>query len=297
MIVKPMLAETGDTASLNRKDWLYEDKLDGVRCIAYLDGTTQLQSRSGSVITRQFPELAELHRQAVKPCILDGEIISLSFNAIQHRIHQEHPLCIRIAQKQYPAVFNAFDILYVAHQSIEAKPLVERKAILSTIFTPTFYGRVVPYQTAYGVDLLEQAKRNHQEGIMAKALYGRYLEGMRCPTWLKVKNFQEGVYCICGVTQGENDRSQTFGSLILGEVRNGKLEYVGNVGSGFSQVELRMMLQVLQSYLGECPFGGIPQVGREVQFWTHPELRCEVRYLELSPEGKLRFPTFRQVVK
>lgn len=132
---------------------------------------------------------------------------------------------------------------------------------------------------------------------MAKALYGHYLEGKRCPTWLKVKNFQEGVYCICGITQGENDRGSTFGSLILGEVRDGKLQYVGNVGSGFSQAKLTMLLQVLRDYQGECPFGDEVKIGRGIRFWTRPELKCEVRYLELSPDGKLRFPVFRKVAK
>ena len=97
MVVKPMLAETGKATDLDRKDWIYEQKLDGVRCIAILDSQTKLQARSGSAITPKFPELAELHKQVSKPCILDGEIIGMDFNAIQHRIHQEKPLAIRIA--------------------------------------------------------------------------------------------------------------------------------------------------------------------------------------------------------
>ena len=62
--IKPMLAETGKVSALDHKDWLFEQKLDGVRCIAHLTPTlerTALQSRSGQDITQKFPELAELH--------------------------------------------------------------------------------------------------------------------------------------------------------------------------------------------------------------------------------------------
>jgi len=83
VIVSPMLAETGTGSDLKRKDLLFETKLDGVRCIAHLTPLgTRLQGRRGSDITKQFPELAELHRQVKKPCILDGELTSMTFNAI-----------------------------------------------------------------------------------------------------------------------------------------------------------------------------------------------------------------------
>jgi len=302
--IKPMLAETGSGTDLNRKDWLYEQKLDGVRCIAILDRQTLLQGRSGSDITHKFPELKELHKQVTKPCILDGEIVGLDFNAIQHRIHQEKPLGIRIAQTQYPAIYFVFDILYLEGESVKAKPLIERKAILNSVFAQNYNGRFLSWQTGYGQSLFDQAKEQSLEGIMAKYMYSPYLEGKRSDSWLKVKNFKEATYLICGVTEGENERADTFGSVILGEVQDyatfpfeiGKLRYVGNVGSGFSQDQLKMLLYLLEPMKGLCPFDRA-DVDRPVKFWTRPELACEVRYLELSPDGKLRFPTFRKLVK
>jgi ATP-dependent DNA ligase len=53
--IKPMLAEIGKTKDLDRKDWIYEQKLDGARCIAILDSQTKLQARRGSDITHKFP--------------------------------------------------------------------------------------------------------------------------------------------------------------------------------------------------------------------------------------------------
>jgi DNA ligase D-like protein (predicted ligase) len=292
-----MLAEIGKTKDLDRKDWIYEQKLDGVRCIALLDTNTLLQARSGADITHKFPELATLHKQVSKPCILDGEIIGRDFNAIQHRIHQEKPLAIRIAQTQYPAIYCVFDIIYLDGESLKAKPLIERKAILNSVFAQSYYARFLAWQTGYGQSLFDQAKEKSLEGIMAKYMYSPYLEGKRSDNWLKVKNFKEATYYICGLTEGENERGSTFGSLILGEEVDGKLAYVGNVGSGFNQDQLRMLLYLLEPIREASPLFSQADVDRPVKFWTRPELKCEVRYLELSPDGKLRFPTFRKLVK
>jgi len=294
-MIKPMLAETGNLKDLDRKDFIYEQKLDGVRCIAILDRQTLLQARSGSDITHKFPELKELYKHVAKPCILDGEIVGRDFNAIQHRIHQEKPLGIRVAQTQYPVIYFVFDILYLDGESIKAKPLIERKAILNSVFAQSYYARFLSWQTG-GQSLFDQAKEKSLEGLMAKHMYSPYLEGKRSDSWLKVKNFKEATYYICGLTEGENERSSTFGSVILGEKVDGKLVYVGNCGSGFSQDQLKMLLFLLEPMKGVCPFDQA-DIDRPVKFWTRPELKCEVRYLELSPDGKLRFPTFRKLVK
>jgi len=296
--IRPMLAETGKATDLDRKNWLYEQKLDGVRCIAVLNDQTKLQARSGADITHKFPELQGIHKQVSKPCILDGEIIGRDFNAIQHRIHQEKPLAIRIAQTQYPTIYCVFDILYLDQDSVKLKPLIERKAVLNAVFAQDYYARFLAWQTGYGQSLFDEAKERELEGVMAKYMYSPYYEGKRSDSWLKIKNFKEAVFYICGVTEGENDRNSTFGSLILGERDNGgEVVYVGNVGSGFSQDQLRMMLHLLEPIREAMPLFRPADVDRPVKFWVRPELQCEVRYLELSPDGKLRFPTFRRLVK
>lgn len=300
MIAKPMLAQIGNAVHLNRKDFIYEQKLDGVRCIAFVNPNlekAQLQARSGNDITKKFPELAELHKQVTKPCILDGEIVGRDFNAIQHRIHQEKPLSIRIAQTQYPAIYFVFDILYLDYDSVKAKSLIERKATLNSVFAQDYYARMLGWQTGNGKSLFDETVERELEGIMAKYMYAPYVEGKRCDSWLKVKNFKEATYYICGLTEGENERATTFGSVILGEQINGGMVYVGNVGSGFSQDQLRMLLYLLEFMKGECPFNDGIKLDRPVKFWTRPELKCEVRYLEQTDGGMLRFPTFRKLVK
>lgn len=295
--IQPMLAATGTATDLDRKNWIYEQKLDGVRCVAILDSKTELRSRTGTIITPRFPELIELHRQAGKSCVLDGEIAGKDFNAIQHRIHLQNPFKIRIARTQFPIIYYVFDILYVDGESVKAQPLIERKAILNDIFVPASSAELLKWSDS-GEDLFDQAKSEGLEGIMGKDMYAAYLEGKRSDGWLKLKNFKEATYYICGVTKGENDRSDTFGSLILADRIDGKLTYVGNVGSGFTHSQLRGILDLLNLYKGECPFEEKTDIDRPVKFWTRPELKCEVRYLHMPdvPNGKLRFPTFRKLV-
>ena len=288
--MKPMLAQTA-REPFDHKDWLFELKLDGVRCIAHLDRDTRLQARSGQDITDQFPELHDLHRQVIKPCILDGEIICATFNQVQHRIHRTKPLDIRVASRLYPARFFAFDLLKVNGENLMPCVQIARKAALTAVMDEGPVGLILPWRDE-GIALFREVQSQHQEGIMAKLKSAPYIEGKRVDWWLKIKNFQEGNFYICGLTEGENDRKSTFGSLILGELKDGKLVYVGNVGSGFDQQQLRELAAYFNTLKGDCPFEQV-DVGRPVKFWTKPTSQCEVRFLEWGKDGKLRFPSFR----
>jgi len=289
--IKPMLAQTAKEP-FDHKDWLFELKLDGVRCIAYLGRDTRLQARSGQDITAQFPELQELQRQVTKPCILDGEIACATFNQVQRRIHKTKVLDIRVASKLYPARFFAFDILNLDGKSLMPLAHVARKEALRTVMAESPIGLVLPWRDGEGIALFREVQTNRQEGVMAKLKSAPYAEGRRVDWWLKIKNFREGTFYVCGLTEGEGERAPTFGSLILGELRDGRWVYVGNVGSGFDQRQLVELTAYFGYLKGECTFGQA-DVGRPVKFWTRPVARCEVRFLEWGKDGKLRFPTFR----
>ena len=295
-MIEPMLAESTQEP-FNSEAWLFEPKLDGVRCIAYLTGETKLQARSGADISHKFPELASLHEQAIKPCVLDGEIVCGSFHRIQHRIHREKALDIRAAARSIPATFYGFDILYIEGWAQAPRPLLERKLALTLHFEGDERGRVLGFQNRDGVSLFAKAKEAGFEGIMAKRLTSTYQEGRRSPDWLKIKAFQEGRFLICGVIEGENERARTFGSLVLGKEAERGLEYVGNVGSGFSEAMLQSLLPILEGLKqADSPFPHPVKLDRGLKFWIKPFVWCEVRYLEVGSDGKLRFPTFRKLV-
>jgi len=289
-MIKPMLAETAQEP-FDGVEWLFELKLDGVRAIAVLDGDTKLYARSGASITHKFPELAGMHRQASKLCILDGEIVasSLKFEDIQRRIHKEKALDIRIASRRSPVIYYAFDILYLDRASQMGLRLIDRKLKLHSHFVGDCSARTLGFQQRDGVSLFNKVREAGLEGIMAKEIASDYVEGKRSPSWLKVKAFQEDTFEIHGLTRGENARSNTFASLILG--KGGK--YVGCVGSGFDETTLRVCLEKLSPLkTDKCQLEGLA-VDREVLFFTEPKLSCEVRYLGYGSDGHLRFPSFR----
>ena len=115
-------------------DYIYELKLDGVRCIAYLDPNagTELRNKRNINVTATYPELGEIHKQVKKRCILDGAVLIIKdgkpdFSEMQRRALMGDPFKIRLAANSLPVCFTAFDILYLDKEPLIQKPLMERK--------------------------------------------------------------------------------------------------------------------------------------------------------------------------
>src|SRR3954471_24189188 len=99
------------------KNWQYEPKWDGFRCLAFRDGDeVELRSKAGKPLGRYFPDVVEAIRAVrAKRFILDGEIgvpvgDSLSFEEMQLRLHPAASRVQKLAAA-HPAVFVAFDLL------------------------------------------------------------------------------------------------------------------------------------------------------------------------------------------
>lgn len=293
-MIKPMKAETAK-GPFDSDSFIFEEKLDGARCIAYVGGGVRLQSRSGSDLTPKFPELAELGKQVSKPCILDGELVCDSFNSLQHRVHKQKSLDIKIAAKEYPAAYYVFDILNLDGTNTMPQALIRRKELLSLTFSTGEKARLLGFVYDQGIGLFERITADGGEGIMAKSIHSPYLEGKRSTSWLKIKAFQEDTFVICGLLRGENERDKTFGSLVLGKPDNGRLDYIGCAGSGLTEGMLKHILQVVVP--GRCPFAVVPRLDKEVLTWVIPQLLCEVRFMGLGSNGHLRFPSFRKLLR
>mgnify|MGYP003298809079 CR=1 FL=1 len=114
--IKPMLIGA-EGAAFDSEDYLYELKLDGERCIAYLDPErTDLRNKRNIKI---LPELSEIHKQVNCRCILDGELTVIhdrkpDLFLIQKRSMMSNPMKIELEFQRHPACFTAFDILYYA---------------------------------------------------------------------------------------------------------------------------------------------------------------------------------------
>ena len=280
-------------------DWLFEIKWDGVRAIAFVENEeVRLQARSGLRCERQYPELAVIHHHlATGAAVLDGEIAVLDpkgvsrFHLIQPRIANSDPNSIAHLVRSTPVVYFVFDVLYLDGYDLRGVALAQRRELLEKVLTP---GPVVRVSEAFpaeaGEALLEAARENGLEGIIAKHAPSAY-ESRRSHEWLKIKLNTEQEFTIGGFTEPQGDR-EYFGALVLGVYEDGKLRWVGNVGTGFDQKLLASLHARLEPLITkECPFAERPRPDRGMT-WVSPELVCQVKYLNWTTEGRLRAPVF-----
>jgi len=223
--------------------------------------------------------------------VLDGEIVGDNFNAVQHRVHRERELDIKIAASVYPCVFEIFDILQVNGEDLTKRPLLERKEILAEALDGERI-QFVPFVAEKGTVLFEQIKKEGGEGIIAKRKLSTYQVGKRSPDWLKIKTFKEAEFYVAGLLEGE----RALASLILAEKVDGKWVYRGEVGSGISDCQAKIIREVLSRIRGDCPFERKPSLDRKLLFWIRPIIKCEVKFLEMTGEGKLRHPSFKRFI-
>jgi ATP-dependent DNA ligase len=130
------------------------------------------------------------------------------------------------------------------------------------------------------------------EGVVAKKRSSVYVPGLRSSDWLKVKGQEAGEFVIAGYTPGKGARSPAFGSLQLGRLSDGKLEYGGRVGGGFDDKTLQQVYQHVRALKKiKKPFDvTVPDESKTV--WVEPKLHCEVRYASLTKAGIPRAPVF-----
>ena len=293
--VTPMMASLADRPPSGEK-WLYEIKWDGVRAICFIeDGRLRIFSRTGNRAEQQYPELTVLpHHIDAESAILDGEIAVLDaqgrsgFNLIQPRISVTDPNTIAHLARKTPATLFLFDLIYLNGYDLRAVPLLERKRTLESILKPTERFRFSQHFAAKGNEMLEAARQAGLEGVIAKLADSKY-EERRSQNWIKVKATNQQEFTICGFTHGER---AYFSSLVLGLHERGKLVHVGQVGTGFNDKTLADVFARLKPLItNKSPFGKTAKMLRQVT-WVKPELVCEVKYLEFTPDGQLRAPVF-----
>src|ERR1022692_1244261 len=295
--IEPMMAMLADGVPRG-EDWLFEVKWDGVRAIAFLDNEeVRLQSRSGLRCERQYPELAVMpHHIAASRAVIDGEIAVLDakgvsqFHLIQPRIANTDPNTIAHLVRSTPVIYFAFDLLYLDGYDLRGVALDKRRELLHQVLTPGPAIRLSDVFPGAGEELLEAARENGLEGIVAKHAGSTY-ESRRSREWLKIKIVGEQEFVIGGFTEPQGDRDY-FGALVLGVHQDGGLRWVGNVGTGFDQKLLAGLHARLQPLIvPECPFAERPKPDRGIT-WVKPDLVCQVKYANWTPDDRLRAPVF-----
>jgi bifunctional non-homologous end joining protein LigD len=291
--MKAMLAEAPPAG----KGWLYEIKWDGVRALGYVrNRAAEFYSRKGERVTSQYPELAGLAKfLRAESAIVDGEIAAVDekgrphFQLLQPRIMASSKAAIAEAAANTPVTYYVFDLLEHNGIDLRNKPLIERKKLLKSILSNDERFRYSEHFEDRGEELLAQAREAGLEGIMAKRADSRY-ESKRSSAWLKIKLVQQQEFVICGYTKGERE---TFASLMLGVFHKGKLEYCGNVGTGFNEESLNAIHKKLQPLIvPKSPFSNLKLPANKRVTWVKPELVCEVKFSQWTNDWHLRAPVF-----
>ena len=290
--VTPMLA--GSHHPFSDADWIFEVKWDGTRAVCFINKKVKFINRRHTDITHRYPELHAIRKNiGASSCILDGEIVVLkkglpSFNDLQKR-EIDNPLKINILSKKIPAVYIAFDIMALNGKDITKEPLLARKAYLRKIITDSSHIMVSPYIKGKGKEYFEAATKKGFEGVMAKHIHSLYYPGIRSAFWLKIKKTNTQDCVIGGFTEGEGARNPYFGALLLGV--NQPLEFIGKVGTGFSDEDLKSITPLLTKIeIQENPF--MQKISRSNTHFVNPLYVCEVKYLEVTRSKKLRAPVF-----
>ncbi len=294
MAIALMLATLTDRRDFG-DDWLLERKFDGERCVARKDGDeVRLESRTAKDLTGTYPEVrAAVAGQPDRQLLLDGEVVAFdgeqtSFSRLQQRLGIRNPSPERVAA--YPVVFCVFDVLEVDGDDLRERPLLERRARLTSALRP---GAALQLSEAWRDDSqrrFEQACRAGWEGLIAKRGQAPYVSG-RSRDWLKLKCVWEQEFVIGGYTDPAGSRTD-FGALLVGYYEGGRLKYAGKVGTGYSAATLRDLgARLRELETPDSPFVDARPIPRGTH-WTRPELVAQIGFAEWTSDGRLRQPRF-----
>lgn len=288
----PMLATLASSHE-DKQDWIYEPKYDGYRAVTKVrKGKVEMVSRNGNPFNNLYAPLIKELQNLSNDVIFDGEVVIEDEKGISNfQLLQNYARTGKGYLRYY-----IFDLLYLNGHSLTSLPLIQRRELLEAVFAQTELQNIFPSSvvTGKGKKLMKQLTKKGYEGIIAKDANSLYYPGIRANSWLKIKNKHSLEAVICGYTAPQNSR-KFFGSLILGIYDKGKLSYIGNCGTGFTEVSLEELYQQFKKlHTVKCPFEKVPkllgQKGKPT--WIEPKLVCNVVFANWTQEKHLRVPVF-----
>ena len=280
--VKPMLA-TLVRKPFHKPGWIYEEKYDGYRILAYKEGDrVTLLSRNGNDRTATYASVARaVQKLRARTLLLDGEVVAFDKQGISRfQLLQEGSA---------PTAYAVFDCLYNDGRDLRHDPLETRRPIAESAIGKADILMISHRLADNGREAFKTAKKKGYEGVVAKDLSSPYIEG-RSSKWLKVKVHQEEEMVIAGFTKPEGSRPH-FGALLLGAYENGNLRYVGKVGTGFNENTLAALYQKFKPLVqSKTPFVDPPR--EKGVTYLKPKLVAQISFQEWTADRKLRQPVF-----
>ncbi len=267
--------------------WLFERKLDGIRCLAIRDGgTLRMLSRNDLDLAARYPEIRDaLAEQSKTRFAVDGEIVAFdggqtSFARLAQRGH--HPMAV---------FYYVFDLLWLDGFEVQALPLRTRKRLLRDTLSTGGRLRLSTHRNGAGEAMFDHACRQGWEGVVAKRADSPYRE-TRSRDWLKFKCEAGQELVIGGFTAPRGSRTE-LGALLLGYYDDGQLRYAGKVGTGFDRKTLKDLGRRLRALRRDStPFAAADSIREAGITWVTPQLVTQVAFTEWTRAGRLRHPRY-----
>jgi len=276
--------------------WLFERKLDGERLLAFRDASgVRLLTRNDRAVTSTFPEVADaLGAQQADDFVVDGEVVAYradqtSFSLLQQRLGVLQPAPALV--KDYPVVYNIFDVLFAVGQDTRGLPQLERKEKLRSLLTFGGPLRYTEHRVGDGEAFYRQACADGWEGLIAKRADAPYQAG-RTRDWLKFKCVSGQELVIGGWTDPQRTRVG-LGALLVGYYdADGQLAYAGKVGTGFTTATLRSLHEALTAIERDSTPFAVGKPPRTGVHWAEPRLVAQIEFAEWTTDGLLRQPRY-----
>lgn len=284
--LQPMLATLTD-APFDDKGWIFEDKYDGFRMVAKIDGgKVTLYSRNGKILSHSYIEVAQALEGIKGDAVIDGELVAIGKDGVSH-----FQLLQNALRHEAKLQYVAFDLMFQDGEDLRGLPLTQRKKRLKSVLPKH---RLIGFsrdRKTFGVQFFEEAERKGLEGIMAKRADSKYLSGARTGDWLKMKTSKRQEVVIVGFTVPRRTRP-FFGALTLALREGNGWRYIGHVGTGFSHETLEELhKKMIRLKAAKSPFG--KKVKDEaVTTWVKPQLVAEVKFTEWTSSGEMRHPVY-----
>lgn len=244
----------------------------------------RLLSRNEKDRTSSFPAIATAIAN-LRPAtlLLDGEVVVFDKKGVSR--------FQLLQQGKGEPVYAVFDCLFREGKDLRHEPLPTRRAALEESIGRSKVLLASHRLAANGLEAFRLAKGHGYEGLVAKDLAAPYVEA-RSTRWLKVKVHQEDEFVIGGFTRPEGSREH-FGALLLGAYHNGKLRYVGKVGTGFDRETLGALSRKFHPLIRRQPaFADLPRAREKGASFLAPRLVAQISFQEWTADGKLRQPVF-----
>jgi bifunctional non-homologous end joining protein LigD len=271
-------------------DWLHELKYDGYRClVAANEGIVRCYTRSGQDWTEKFRGVADAFAAiGLSGALIDGEIVAFDANG-----RSDFATLQQTIGSGAGLHYFAFDLLEEGGEDLTGLALIDRKNRLQARLARLPKASPIHFSAhirGEGKAVLAGLCAAGQEGVVSKQIGSRYVGG-RGKTWLKAKCANRQEFVIGGWMP--SDRRSGFRSLLLGAWRDGKLVYVGRVGTGFDDADLESLSARFAKLARKTPaFADIPRDVRRKARWVEPELVAEIAFTEFTSDGILRHPSF-----